>query len=100
MQPVWTRKDIERWLVAAYRLDPRETSAGAREAASWPALYVLEWPERRAIHLWAWSKAGGHQISDICRDHGLSRSTFENRRARALGQIEAGLNAERARKCA
>src|SRR5215207_4867035 len=102
MQAVWTRRDIERWLVLAFRVDARETSPGAREAATWPALYVLNWEDRRALQVWAVVEAGRADlnIAEQCRARGISRATFERRRARALDQIEAGLNGVVIRKCA
>lgn len=100
----WTRKDIERWLVAAYALAPRVTTPAAREPTAWPALYVLEYQDRRAIQIWALAEAGrlDLHISEWCAAQGAgwSRATFERRKARALEQIEVGLNAQQARKCA
>src|SRR5215207_5314228 len=90
----WTRKDIERWLVASFRADPRETNPGGKEAASWPALYVLKWEDRRAVQIWACVEAGraDYNIAEQCRARGISRATFERRRLRAIEQIEEGLN--------
>jgi hypothetical protein len=87
-----SRKDIERWIIASYRADPRETNAGGREAVSWPALYVLRPEDQLALHLWAWCQATGERISDVCAGRGIKRSTFEARRERALRQIEEGLS--------
>lgn len=88
----WTARDVERWLVLAYRLDARETSPGARAAISWVPLYVWSNDHRVSLHTWAWAKAGGHRISEVCRERGWSRATFDRHRAAAVEQIVRGLN--------
>ena len=88
----WTAQDVERWLVVAYRCDPRERSPGVAEAIAWVPLYVWKSEDRAALHTWAWAKAGGHSISEVCQGRGWSRATFERRRAAAVETIVAALN--------
>lgn len=92
--PDWTTKAAELWLIAAYRLDPRETNSGGRAPLSWPALYVWSQEHRIAVHTWAWAKATGQPISEICAEKGWSRATFERHRAAGIGQIVRALNRE------
>ncbi len=70
------------------------------EAIAWPAVHVLHYENRIALHTWAWAKAGGHSISEVCRGRGWSRATFERRRLKALEQIKTSLNGREMRQCA
>ena len=88
----WMPQDVERWLVVAYQCDPRERSPGVADAMAWPAVHVFDSDHRIALHTWAWAKAGGHSISEVCRGRGWSRATFERRRAAAVETIVAALN--------
>ena len=74
---VWTVKDIERWIVASYRADPRETNPGGREGASWIPLFVWNFEDRLALHTWACVKAGRCElnVAEQCAERGWRRAT-------------------------
>lgn len=88
----WTVRDVERWLVVAYRLDPRDTSPGARLAIGWIPERIYGQAERAAVHLWAWATAHGENISELCRNRGIPRKTFYRRVERGICQIVDSLN--------
>src|SRR4051794_4346520 len=99
----WTEKDVARRLVLACKRDGRLTDAAAGAPAlapadahgdpqHWPARYVGRMEDRFALERWAHAKAGWEVIEDVCRDLRISRSTFEDRRRRALGDIADALN--------
>ena len=89
----WTAVDVERWMVAAYRAGAR--NAGEAAALSWPALYLPTDQEARIyLHTWAWAKAEGLSLREICRERGWPRETFKRKRKAASEAIARRLNGE------
>ena len=101
---VWTGREVARRLAPACRSAPRIVSRGPADATgpacwpgaphAWPARYVARPEDRVALERWVYAKAGWEVIEDVCRDLRVSRSTFEDRRRRALRQIADALNRE------
>jgi len=89
-----TRQDVETWMVAAERADPRVRNSGEARPLSWPDRYVTDLDARRALKLWVWCEANGYAFSSVSVRRGLAYTTALRRKNAAVDRIVKLLNFE------
>lgn len=72
---------------------------------NWPALYLPAYSTeglamQHQVSAWAWARANGRSLRQLCKDRDWSRSTFYWRVNRALTLIAEGLERDARRNAA
>ena len=89
-----TERDVELWMVAAERADPRTRNPGEARPSTWPDRFVDHPDHRKAVKLWVWCKAHGLSFHGVCARRGLADTTARRHAQIALQRIATRVNLE------